>query len=143
MTCDTEQTASRPVAGAQGERAFLALGFATLATACALVAGTARASSTPIGALPAGPVSTVTTSPNQLVAVALPHAPAKSGLVWRLARRYDPRVVRQVSETDIDTNVVLVFRVVSRGKTSLVFGLTRGDTSAKAVKSATHVIVSR
>ena len=144
MTCHAGQTASRPVAAVQAKRTLLVLGCATLATAFALVTGTAaRASSTPIGPLPAGPVSTVTTSPNQLVAVALPRARAKSGLVWRLARRYDSQVVREVSETDVDTNVVLVFRVVSRGKTSLVFGLTRGDTSAKAVKSATHVIVSR
>lgn len=143
MTCDTDQTASRPVADVQATRTFLFLGCATLATAFGLVTGAARASSTPIGPLPAGPVSTVTTSPNQLVAVALPHARANSGLVWRLARRYDSRVVREVSETDVETNVVLVFRVVSRGKTSLVFGLTRGDTSAKAVKSARHVIVSR
>src|SRR4051812_46783997 len=99
MTCDTDQTVSRPVADVQAKRTFLVLGCATLATASALVTGSARASSTPVGPLPAGPVSTVTTSPNQLVAVALPHAPAKSGLVWRLARRYDSRLVREVSET--------------------------------------------
>ena len=75
--------------------------------------------STPVGSLPPGPVSTITTSPNQFVAVALPRAPKNSGLVWRLARRYDSGVVRQISEADLDANVVLVFKVVSRGKTSL------------------------
>jgi tRNA A37 threonylcarbamoyladenosine biosynthesis protein TsaE len=63
--------------------------------------------------------------------------------VWRLARRYDSNVVRQVSEADVNANVVLVFKVVGRGKTALIFGLTRGDTSPKAVKSATHTIVSQ
>jgi hypothetical protein len=53
------------------------------------------------------------------------------------------RVVRQISETDVDTNVVLVFKVIGHGKTSLVFALTRGDTSSKAVKAVTHKILSR
>lgn len=107
------------------------------------VAATGRAASTPVGALPAGPVSTITTAPSQLVAIALPHASKQSGLVWRIARRYDSTVVRQVSEADVGANVVLVFKVVSRGKTSLVFALTRGDASSKAVKAATHQILSR
>jgi hypothetical protein len=125
-------------------RSLSALGCAVLATGVALaVAGASRADSTPIGPLPAGPVSTTTTGPSQLVAVALPHASKKSELVWRIARPYNSRVVRQISETDLDANVVLVFKIVGRGTTSLVFGLTRGDTSSKAVKSATHRIVSR
>src|SRR5215469_3362472 len=102
----------------------------------------ALGSSPPIGPLPAGPVSTITTSPGQLVAVALPHASAKSGLVWRGARQYDSKVVNQVSEADVGANVVIVFKIVGRGKTSIVFAQTRGDTSSKAVKSATFMIVS-
>jgi hypothetical protein len=120
------------------------LALAASLIAVALVAAvTARADSTPVGHLPAGAVSTITTAPNQLIAVALPHAAKKSGLSWRLARRYDSTVVRQISEADVDASVVLVFKVVGRGKTWLVFGLTRGDTSPKAVRSATHKIVSR
>jgi hypothetical protein len=38
--------------------------------------------------------------------------------------------------------VVVVFKVVGRGDTALVFALTRGDTSAKAVKAATHKVHS-
>jgi hypothetical protein len=120
------------------------LALAASLIAVALVAAvTARADSTPVGHLPAGAVSTITTAPNQLIAVALPHAAKKSGLSWRLARRYDSTVVRQISEADVDASVVLVFKVVGRGKTSLVFGLTRCDTSSKALRSATHKIVSR
>jgi hypothetical protein len=123
-------------------RDVIALGCAALVCAGALEIAAARADSTPVGPLPAGPVSTITTAPNQLVAVALPHAAKTSGLTWRLARRYDASVVRQVSEADVDANVILVFKVVGRGKTSLVFALTRGET-AKAVKSTTHTILSR
>jgi hypothetical protein len=43
----------------------------------------------------------------------------------------------------VDANVVLVFKVIGRGKTALVFALTRGDTSSKAVKAATHTVLSR
>lgn len=125
-------------------RSLIAVGFATLATGVALaIAGAGRADSTPIGPLPAGPVSTITTQPNQLVAVALPHAAKNSGLAWRIARRYDSSVVRQISEADVGANVVLIFKIISRGNTSLVFALTRGDTSSKAIKSATHKILSR
>lgn len=125
-------------------RSTMAIALAALLTGTALaVAAAARADSTPIGPLPRGPVSTVTTAPNQLVAVAMPRAAARSGLVWRVARRYDSRVVQQVSEADIGPNVVLVFRVVGRGDTSLVFALTRGDTSPKAIRAATHRIHSR
>jgi hypothetical protein len=129
---------------ATGNVSARALGFAVLATGVALaIAGAGRADTTPIGPLPAGPVSTTTTGPNQLLAVALPRASKKSGLVWRIARRYDVTVVREVSESDVDANVVLVFKVVGRGKTALVFALTRGDTSSTAVKSDTHRIVAR
>ena len=122
-------------------RSLAALG---VAAGIALASATAaKSDSTPVGPLPKGPITTITTHPNQLVAVALPHASKSSGLVWRIARKFDSRVVTEVSEADVGTNVVLVFKVRARGKTSLVFALTRGDTSSKAVKSATHTIVSR
>jgi hypothetical protein len=38
--------------------------------------------------------------------------------------------------------LVLVFKVVGRGDTALVFALTRGGASPKAIKSATHKIHS-
>jgi hypothetical protein len=50
--------------------------------------------------------------------------------------------VRQVSEADVGASVVLVFKVVGRGNTSLVFALTRGDASPRAVKAATLEIHS-
>lgn len=118
---------------------------ALLMTFAAVLIGSsaANATVTPVGPLPAGPVSSTTTKAGQLVAVALPRLRRKAGYVWRLARRYDATVVKQVSEANVGSNVVLLFKVVGRGDTALVFGLTRGDTSAKAVRSYTHKIHAR
>jgi hypothetical protein len=124
-------------------RALVALGLITFVTGLAFaIVAVAHADSTPVGPLPAGPVSSTTTQPGQLVAVALPKARPGTGLVWRLARPYDPKMVRQLSEADVGRNVVLVFKVVGRGDAALVFALTRGDTSPLAVKSITHKIHS-
>jgi hypothetical protein len=103
----------------------------------------AQASTTPVGPLPPGPVVSTTTRTGQLVAVALPHLRRSAGYAWRIARRYDTRVVRQLSEADVGTSVVLVFKVVGRGDTALVFALTRGDTSGKAVQAYTHRVHAR
>jgi hypothetical protein len=102
--------------------------------------GLGRADSTPVGPLPAGSVVTTTAKPGLLVAVALPRASRSSGLVWRIARPFNSAIVQQVAEADVGGSVVLVFKVVRRGGTSLVFALTRGDASPKAVKSATYKI---
>jgi hypothetical protein len=65
-------------------RSMIAVGLAAFVTGVApAIAAGAHANSTPVGALPTGPVSTVTTSPNQLVAVALPDARKRSGLIWK------------------------------------------------------------
>jgi hypothetical protein len=101
-----------------------------------------HADSMPVGPLPRGPVVTTTTKLGLLVAVALPIARPSSSLVWRLARQYDPTVVRQVSEANVGAAVVLVFKVTGRGDTALVFALTGGDSSAKAIRSSTHRIHS-
>lgn len=124
-------------------RTLIMLGLITLVTGLAFaIVAVAHADSTPVGPLPAGPISTTTTPSGELVAVALPKARRGTGLVWRLARPYNSRVVRQVSEADLGRNVVLVFKVVGRGDTALVFALTRGDSSPVAVKAITHKVHS-
>jgi hypothetical protein len=105
-----------------------------LAAVASTVAAGARATAPPVGPLPAGPTATVVTSRGELVAVALPHRSA--GRVWRIARAFDSRIIRQVSETDVGTNVVLVFRTARAGSVKLAFALTRGET-AKALESRT------
>jgi hypothetical protein len=103
----------------------------------ALIATPALADSTPIGKLPAGPVATVTTHHGMFVAVALPH-PADKSLVWRLARTVDAKVLREVSEADVGRTAVIVFAVTGKGKASIIYALTRGDASSKALGTITH-----
>jgi hypothetical protein len=107
------------------------------------VCGVAAADSTPVGPLPPGKVATVTTSRGTLVAVALPRQKASTGLVWRVARAYNSKVVRQVSEANVGSSVVLVYRAVGKGRTSVILALTKGDASPKAVRAATWKITVR
>lgn len=104
----------------------------TATVATATLAGVGLADSTPIGPLPSGPTSTIETQKGQLIAVALPHR--ANGRVWRVARKFDSRVLQQVSEADVGKNVVLVFRATGSGNATVAFGLTRGET-AKAYES--------
>lgn len=123
-------------------RSAYTLAVASLAAVVAAIfTMTAYGSSTPIKSIPSGPVTVTSTSPGQLTAVALPHpGGAYRGYVWRLARIYNKRVVREVGEADVGSNVVLIYRIVGKGRTALVFGLTRDDNSPIAVKSITHRI---
>jgi hypothetical protein len=105
----------------------------------AVAATPALADSTPIGALPKGPVATITTQRGLFVAVALPH-PADKGNVWRLARRVDPKILREVSEADVGKNVIVVYQVTGKGTASIVYALTRGDASSKALGTLTHKV---
>jgi len=100
---------------------------ATVATAALIAGATAEASAPPVGPIPKGPVSSVTTQKGQLVAIALPRR--SNGLVWRLARRVNPAVLRQVSEANVGSSVVVVFRATGRGSARVVYALTRGETS--------------
>jgi hypothetical protein len=117
-------------------RLATAVAASSLAVA-GVTAGAAVADSTPVGPLPPGPVSTVTTERGQLLAVSLPRAKPSTGLVWRIARNYNSRVVRQTTEGEIGNTIVVVFRAAGRGRTSIVFAATRGESSSTAVKSAT------
>jgi hypothetical protein len=108
--------------------------------AAALAIGAARADSTPVGPLPKGPRSSIASERGTLVAIALPRQKPSTGLVWRLARQVDPSVLRQVSEGDVGSSVVVVFRAVHTGSARLVFALTRGDSSPRALKSRTYTV---
>jgi hypothetical protein len=114
-------------------RARVAALFVLAAVASAAAAG-ARATAPPVGPLPAGPTATVATSTGELVAVALPHR--SGGRVWRIARAFDSSILHEVSEADVGSNVVLVFKTTHAGNVSLRFALTRGET-AKALESRT------
>jgi hypothetical protein len=96
------------------------------ASVCAAaVAGASRATAPPIGPLPAGPIATIQTQTGELVAFALPHR--ANGRTWRIAKPFDAKVLRQVSEADVGNQVVLVFKAAGAGTTVVAFGLTRGE----------------
>ena len=99
--------------------------------------GGAYATAPPVGPLPVGPVTKVTAPKGTLVAVALPQK--SGGLVWRLARQVDSKVLRETSEADVGPNVVVIFRAVGPGDATLVFALTRGEGS-HAYASVRHVV---
>jgi hypothetical protein len=113
---------------------------AGLLAGAALTAGTVRADSTPVGPLPKPAVTAIATTKGSLVSVSLKAHTPSTGLVWRVARPVDTRVLRQVGEADVGPAVVLVFRVVGRGRTSITLALTRDDPSSKALRAARYDI---
>ena len=113
------------------------LGGVVAAVSLLAASATAEASAPPVGPIPKGPVSAVTTQKGQLVAVALPRK--ANGLVWRLARRVDAKVLRQVSEGNVGRSVVIVFQATGSGSARIVFALTRGETP-HALASVTHTV---
>ena len=114
---------------------FLA-GLAIVVAACA-TAGSARATAPPVGPLPPGPVGSVVVQKGQLVAFALPHRPG--GRVWRIARPFNSRVLSQVSEGNVGASVVLIFRSLATGTTTVAFALTLGERS-KAYESRVFTV---
>jgi hypothetical protein len=109
--------------------------LATLFSIVALGGGgaVALADSTPVGPLPAGPSTSIEIERGEPVALALPKRSA--GRVWRIARPFDANVLRQISEANVGSSVVLVFRAMRAGRTTVSLALTKGDTSAKALES--------
>jgi hypothetical protein len=93
----------------------------------------ALGSSPPVGPLPPGPVQSITAPKGSLVSVALA---SRTGKSWRLARAVTAKVLVEVSEANVGSSVVIVYRAVGRGTVSVRYGLTRGETR-KAYASAT------
>lgn len=115
-------------------RRFLAA--LTLATA-AVAAAPAFADAPPVGPLPKPRVTTVTTRPGALVAIA---APKRAGYDWRVARAIKSSVVTQSTEGDLgDDTVVLVFKAVAKGDANVILAETKGET-AKAYRAIKYVI---
>ena len=98
------------------------------------LAGAAAASAPPVGPLPTPVVTTVRAKKGSLVSVALPR---RAGYDWRIARAFDARVVREISEGDVGSSVVVVFKAVGKGRASIVLAETRGET-AKAYRAVRY-----
>ncbi len=108
----------------------------------AMFSAFASADSQPIGALPVGPTVTTKVARGELVSMALPRT--SDGRVWRIARVFDSKVLRQVSEGDLRSGPVIVFRAIGRGHAVVRFALTKSDASAKALAARTlEVTVER
>jgi hypothetical protein len=107
------------------KRTTIAL-LATVAAATSVAVGSGQASAPPVGALPNGPISTIATTRGEFVAIALPQH--TEGLGWRIARAFNGNVLQEVREqSDVGGNLVVVFKATGAGKTSITFGLTRGE----------------
>lgn len=124
-------------------RTVLVVPIAVLALTAVTVGHAARADSAPIGKLPPGPTVTISASPGTTVALSLPTASPASGLVWRIARRFDTRVARQVAEGEIGRQTIVTFALVGRGTTTIRFANTRGDASSVARATRSFRLVSR
>jgi hypothetical protein len=87
----------------------------------------ACASAPPVGPQPTGPPTTVNLAVGRNHTVRLPQ-PQVAGRVWRIARAFDARVVREVREGETKGQVWVTFRAVGRGSTRVFFAQTRGET---------------
>ena len=120
-----------------------ALGAAlALAVVVAPTSPAAPASAVPVGPLPAGPVRAVKVLRDATFVIRAPKRPANSGLVWRVARPYNPKVVQQVGEGEDRLSVWLRFKATGVGTTRIVLALTRGETR-RAYAARTWVVVAR
>jgi hypothetical protein len=107
--------------------------FAASLLAALIATVSSFASAPPVGPLPKGPMTTISTSKGSLVSVALP---SRAGKSWRLARAVNAHVLVEVSEANVGSAVVIVYRAVGQGSVSVRYGLTIGE-QRKAYASAT------
>jgi len=110
--------------------------LAAAVAACAL-SGAAIAGAPPVGPLPPSKIQRISTARGSLVSVAVPKR--QGGYVWRIARTYNGHVLREMTEGDVGSTVVIVFRAVGPGTTTVVLAETRGET-AKAYRAVRYVV---
>ncbi|HKP18344.1 MAG TPA: hypothetical protein VJT84_07680 [Gaiellaceae bacterium] len=116
--------------------------LAIVACSAGLATG-ALASAPPVGPLPAGPVRTLNLSVGDAVTVTLPK-PAVAGGVWRVARAFNARVVRQETEsTTKGGGVRATYRAVGAGTARVVFAVTRGETSRALAARTFKFVVAK
>lgn len=101
---------------------------------------TANASAPPVGPLPKGPTTTITVQHGLVFALALSKPP--SGQYWRAATSINIKVAKPLSDGELEGNIILLYKAVAPGTTSVAYGLTRDETP-KALKSHTFKITVR
>jgi hypothetical protein len=112
---------------------MLRVTFAASLLAALIVTVSGFASAPPVGPLPRGAVTSISTPKGSLVSVALP---TRTGKSWRLARTVNAHVLVQISEANVGSAIVIVYRAVGQGSVSVRYGLTIGE-QRKAYASAT------
>ena len=108
-----------------------------VALTAAVLATSARPSAPPVGPLPKGQVTSILVEHGQLFALALPK-PA-SGYAWRGAKNTNVKVAQGLDEGELNGNIVLVYKALKAGKTTIAYGLTIGERE-KAFQSQTFQI---
>jgi len=112
--------------------------LAAVAAALALVVSV-HATAPPVGPLPKGPVTSISTAKGSLVSIALP---SRAGKSWRLARAVNSKVLVEVTEANVGSNVVVIYRATGRGSVKVRYALTRGETAKAYASSTFNVRVS-
>ena len=97
----------------------------------------ASASAPPVGPLPKGPVTSIQVEHGQLFALVLPKP--GNGYTWRGAKNTNVNVAKPLDEGELNGNIVLVYKALKAGKTTIAYGLTKGETK-KAYKSQTFQV---
>ncbi len=118
-----------------------ALALLLAAVTAVLLASAAVADSTPVGPLPKGPTQTLRVHPGASLTLSVPRPTSASGKVWRVARPYDPKVVRQVSEGATSKKIWLRYRAVRKGTTTVRLALTRGETRKAYAARSFRIVV--
>jgi hypothetical protein len=52
-----------------------------------------------------------------------------NGRVWRQKGIVNPKILAEVSEADVGSTVVIVFKAVGPGRATIAYGLTKGETA--------------
>ena len=113
--------------------------MAAVAVLAVLAAPAAFASAEPVGPLPKGPVFQVNVLRDASLVIRAPKRPANSGLVWRVARKFNPKVVRQAGEGEDRLNVQLRLKAVGVGTLIAVDRVPQRLALAKEL-GASHVL---
>ena len=108
----------------------------------AILAVAAFASAPPVGQLPKGPVTFVQLAVGKTYTVKLPQ-PKVAGRVWRIARPFDGKVVRETREAETKQQVLVSFRTVGKGTTSVIFAMTLGERSHAYAAHTYRFVIGR
>jgi hypothetical protein len=101
---------------------------AASAVAAAICAAPGVASAPPVGHLPNGPTTTVRLKVGKSYTARLPKAKV-AGRVWRIARPFTARIIRETGEGETKNEIWIRFRAAGKGTTLVVFAMTLGERS--------------